>query len=196
MCDIPTLGGPFRTAGDYYRAWSMWKEQDPRRTTRPNPDFPKRIAAVADDISMQNTGPFALFHVDFGDHNILVDDDYNVVGVIDWAGAYVLPLEFAAIYPDLLYTLPEVFWRGSPLEMVAEEMSKSQRVLQRRYLEYVCQVEQKRGYKQKLSVLLGSYSSTVALCVRLYCDGNRNCLEALLDERFPDHARYQSRSLE
>ena len=82
------------------------------------------------------------------------------------------------------------------METVAEEMSKSRCVLQRRYLEYVWQVEQKRGYKQKLSASLGSYSSTVALCVRLYCDGNRNCLEALLDERFSDHAGYQSRSLE
>jgi len=83
----------FQTAAEYSKAWSIWKERDPQLPTRRNPGFPKRIAAVAHDIYAQNTGPFALFYNDLGDHNILVDDDYNVVGVIDWAGPYVLPLE-------------------------------------------------------------------------------------------------------
>jgi hypothetical protein len=156
--------------------------RDPQCRSRPNPDFPKRIARIADQISSQNSGPFALFHTDFGDHNILVDDEYNVVGVIDWVDALVLPIEFCAIYPDCLYALPEALWRGSPMERVLEEGYKEMYELQMLYVEAARQVEQKRGYEQRLSSSLGSCSSAVALCLRLYSRENRNELEKVLDD--------------
>jgi Phosphotransferase enzyme family len=167
----------------------MSKERDPECATRPNPNFPKRIARIAQCISSQNSGPFALFHADFGDHNILVDDEYNVVGVIDWVDARVLPIEFCAIYPDHLYTLPEIFWRGSPMESRIEERAKKTYELQRMYLEDVCEAERKNGYEQKLSASLDSYNSVVALCLQLYSDSNQNHLEKLLDEKFNEHSR-------
>jgi len=182
------LGGPFRSAKEYYQAWSMSKQGRPECGSRPNPNFPKRVAQIAHLISSQNSGPFALFHTDFGNHNILVDDEYNIVGVIDWIDAHVLPMEFCAIYPHCLYELPEVFWVGSPMETINREGSKEKDELRRFYLDEVRKVEQEKGYEQRLSALLGSYNSEIALCLGLYSDGNRNPLEKLLDEKYREEA--------
>ena len=68
------------------------------------------------------------------------------------------------------------------MERVIEEGNKEKYELQMLYVEAVRQVEQKRGYEQRLSSSLGSCSSTVALCLRLYSEGNRNELEKVLDD--------------
>lgn len=54
-------------------------------------NFPPKVGELASDITAQDLGPFPLFHVDFGHNNIVVDDDYNVLGVIDWEHAYSVP---------------------------------------------------------------------------------------------------------
>jgi len=62
---------------------------------------------------MSNNGPFALRHPDLGSHNILADDEYNILSIIDWGDAHVLPIEFAEICPDDIRVAPEVLWRNS-----------------------------------------------------------------------------------
>ncbi|SPQ23206.1 52151c35-bda9-4ffa-8e26-67eb9443bfa5 [Thermothielavioides terrestris] len=53
---------------------------------------------------------------DFRPHNILVDADLNVVGVVDWEWAYFAPASFARAPPWwLLLTVPE-YWRGTVLD--------------------------------------------------------------------------------
>ncbi|OAA38101.1 phosphotransferase enzyme family protein [Metarhizium rileyi] len=39
-------------------------------------------------------GPFTLVHGDMGPHNILVDDDMNIMAVIDWEWSRVVPVQF------------------------------------------------------------------------------------------------------
>ncbi|KDQ53299.1 hypothetical protein JAAARDRAFT_61348 [Jaapia argillacea MUCL 33604] len=46
-------------------------------------------------------GPFPLCHLDFHHGNILLDDDFNVVGIVDWSGAQTIPLEGFSIIPEL-----------------------------------------------------------------------------------------------
>ena len=46
-------------------------------------NFPLRVEELASRIAARDQGPFLLFHVDFGHNKIIVDDDYNVLGVID-----------------------------------------------------------------------------------------------------------------
>jgi hypothetical protein len=41
-----------------------------------------------------NAGPFVLTHGDFDGRNILVDDHYNIVAVLDWEWSCVMPLQF------------------------------------------------------------------------------------------------------
>jgi aminoglycoside phosphotransferase (APT) family kinase protein len=41
---------------------------------------------------VQDKGPFPLCHGDFGHNNMVFDDEYNLLGVIDWEAAYVCRL--------------------------------------------------------------------------------------------------------
>ncbi|KAL2261415.1 hypothetical protein VTK26DRAFT_4210 [Humicola hyalothermophila] len=51
----------------------------------------------------ETAGPFRLTNRDFGAHNILVNDDFDIVGVIDLDGVMAAPLEVVAQYPTLTF---------------------------------------------------------------------------------------------
>jgi len=64
----------------------------------------------------KNEETFRLWIDDFRPHNILVDADLNIVGVIDWEWAYFAPASFAHDPPWwLLLGRPE-YWRGTVLD--------------------------------------------------------------------------------
>jgi hypothetical protein len=44
-----------------------------------------------------NYGPFPLHHEDLGFTNVLLDDEYNISGIIDWSGARSVPIEVFCI---------------------------------------------------------------------------------------------------
>ena len=46
-------------------------------------------------------GPFSLVNRDFGAHNVLVNDDFDIVGAIDFDGVMAAPIEIVAQYPVL-----------------------------------------------------------------------------------------------
>lgn len=46
-------------------------------------------------------GPFPLRHMDMHYKNILVDDEYNITGIIDWTNACTVPIELFAVIPEL-----------------------------------------------------------------------------------------------
>ncbi|CAG7931727.1 unnamed protein product [Penicillium olsonii] len=47
-------------------------------------------------------GPFPLCHIDFHYHNVLVDQDYNITGLLDWSNAQTVPIERFAIIPEFV----------------------------------------------------------------------------------------------
>lgn len=47
-------------------------------------------------------GPFPLCHMDLHYGNILVDDEYNITGIIDWSDVQTVPLERFIISPELV----------------------------------------------------------------------------------------------
>jgi Phosphotransferase enzyme family len=106
---IPGIGGPFCNSADYYRAWALSQRENPPRRGKSDP-FPERVSSAAEFLSVQPSGPFTLSHPDFGYHNFIVDDDYNMVAVVDWDGARVLPVEFSAAFPMFLSSLHPIFW--------------------------------------------------------------------------------------
>lgn len=84
--------------------------------------IPGRWNAFEEDL---DNGPFFLKHMDDkGDHHILVDDDNNITGVIDWTFARVVPA-FEAFGPSpLAADLDDLFTgkaRRSPMDMVLTE---------------------------------------------------------------------------
>ena len=54
-------------------------------------EFPSRIHNLAATIPLLNEGPFPLYHPDFSLANIIVNDNYKILGVIDWEDASTVP---------------------------------------------------------------------------------------------------------
>jgi len=48
-----------------------------------------------------STGPFGLANRDFGAHNLLVNGDFEIVGMIDFDGVMAAPIEVVAQFPQL-----------------------------------------------------------------------------------------------
>ena len=69
------LGGPYSTATEFYGAWAAKNMNLPE----PSSDFPSRISGISPYISRYDRGPFRLVHGDFGDRNMLVDEEFNLL---------------------------------------------------------------------------------------------------------------------
>lgn len=110
---IDYLGGPFKTATEFFKAWAARK---PSRTLNtkgiisacggPGPvaeeclqsmrEFLDQLAKLLAKGPLDaefDTGPFPLRHTDLGIHNILFDDEWNILSVIDWEFAIAAPWE-------------------------------------------------------------------------------------------------------
>ena len=68
-------------------------------------NLPPKVGELASKITAGDQGPFPLFHVDLGHNNIVVDDNYNVIGVIDWEHTCSVPWELI-YFPWSLSTVP------------------------------------------------------------------------------------------
>jgi hypothetical protein len=102
MEPIPGIGGPFDTASEFIRAWAATAEfplsdERVRECCDLHDDelsdevlasirtFPTKLSEMADLVAgPYDNGPFPLVHVDYGHNNIIVDAQYNMLGVIDW----------------------------------------------------------------------------------------------------------------
>ena len=107
---IETDGGPYETAWEYYQAISERRfhvyadryfasNKDARRD--PGLHLPllfnnlmRMFTNSADD-----RGPFGLTNMDFGPHNVLVDENLNIVGLIDCDGIVSAPIHVVAQVP-------------------------------------------------------------------------------------------------
>ncbi|KAK4123847.1 hypothetical protein N657DRAFT_430243 [Parathielavia appendiculata] len=78
----------------------------------------------------EKTGPFRLTNRDLEAHNILVDDDLDIVGVIDFGGVMAGPLEVVAQYPVLSFLDTEppgaTYTAPAEIERVIRTASKLQ----------------------------------------------------------------------
>ncbi|KAL2043134.1 hypothetical protein N7G274_004194 [Stereocaulon virgatum] len=115
---IPKLGGPFNTATECLTALAdNVKFGCPIEGMRAIcgdssdeiaahiRDFTVRLKSLAASIPTRNHGAFPLCHIDFGHHNVIVDDDYNALGAIDWEHACTLPWEVVDFPMTLSITL-------------------------------------------------------------------------------------------
>lgn len=70
-------------------------------------------------------GPFPLFHPDLHYNNILVDDQYNITGIIDWSGVMTVPQEVFAAVPG--FRCPPQSAEGAAYELCLELFIKALR---------------------------------------------------------------------
>ena len=97
-----TNGGPFWTAHDYFAAvgearYRKAREDGSSRSdeidfTILGPYIFKEIVQNTNLFKQSNTGPFHFNHMDLGTQNILVDDDFNFLAIIDWEFAQTAPI--------------------------------------------------------------------------------------------------------
>ncbi|KAM0415906.1 hypothetical protein ACHAPT_013117 [Fusarium lateritium] len=99
------FGGPFTLATDYFLSWANQGPKfkhynmltpDLQRATR---SFPKRLESTIPKLDKYAGPPgrYPIIHPDFQMQNILLNDEFEVVGVIDWEYAYSAPASvFAA----------------------------------------------------------------------------------------------------
>ncbi|KAI0359522.1 kinase-like protein [Trametes cingulata] len=114
--------GPFHTTHEFLRTLL-----DLRRSTEKQPWLALLQMFIGAIVDARTDGPpFALGHPDFNSQNIIVDDTGRVVGLIDWDGVFVGPLQMSAlVYPSWL-TIdwdPMMYsqWETQPGEYDSEE---------------------------------------------------------------------------
>lgn len=107
--EVETGKGPWSSSTDYYndladhvlRECVSIAEVDAQE----NPSFvlPIIFKHLVSLYGIQSCvrGPFRLTNRDFGSHNLLINDDFEIVGVIDFDGVMAAPIEVAAQYPTL-----------------------------------------------------------------------------------------------
>lgn len=112
--EIETGEGPWETAESYYSALTDHRlrvaETDAEPDVRTCDSFalPRKFPAVIQQLQSRATGPYHLGNRDFGAHNVLVDHEFNIVGLIDFDGVLAAPIEVVAQPPDFMGLAAEV----------------------------------------------------------------------------------------
>jgi hypothetical protein len=197
---IPGLGGPFDTATEFFKAWAAKAEfgmSDEQLQAASGPyateiilsvnSFTKSISKLAGRLSVRDHGPFPLCHGDFGHNNVIVDDKYHVLGVIDWETAFAGPVEVFGDFPLNLSTIPPAMdapWNydeeGSPRSIDLVRKCADQK-------DYIAAVRQEEnrsdGNNHFLSeALRDSGRQQLITAMRLYQNGKVGWYSKLIDE--------------
>ncbi|RDL39399.1 Uncharacterized protein BP5553_03739 [Venustampulla echinocandica] len=103
--------------------------------------------SLLDYLPVNESGPFFLRHVDSRDTNFLVDNDYNITGIIDWELAIVTSKGSAFQSPLLLYNLGELYHEG--LSTPSEDERRLSKILreEKRAVELSTLAEQKPNFR-------------------------------------------------
>lgn len=146
--------------------------------------FPPRLKKLAATIPIRNHGPFPLIHPDFALWNVVVDDDYKILGVIDWEFAHSGPWEMVH-FPKCFMPAPAPMalsaWYnedGMPVDNDLKESFKEMK----EYVDVVRWVEQAKGLSPTLSAVLGDRAGQdLAFALHLYVDGKHGKYSKVLD---------------
>jgi hypothetical protein len=163
------LGGPCRTATEYYRAWAAQNKSTPGATS----PFVSLIGEVAPIISKHDHGPFRLVHGDFGHNNVIVDDNFNILSVIDWEGSFVGPAEMASRFPLRNQMYPETLipivraGDGRILDEQVRKKAESREV----FMAAVAAEEDRLCISPRLSTSMTGAQADVLYLIRMWDEG-------------------------
>ena len=118
--------------------------------------FPLRVKELAATIPTRNHGPFPLVHNDFGHNNILVDDNWKVLGIIDWEHAWSAPWEVVD-FPVLLRLMPKIIdaaWCHNENGEPVQESAKIKIQDRKDYVNCIRQAEKRKSLPPLLSTVL------------------------------------------
>ena len=155
--ELQTGHGPWTSSAEYYDDLALHLlKSTSEDSLRQRQSFmvPSILSFLLRICGEEKDGPFRLANRDFGAHNILVDGNFDIVGVIDFDGVMAAPLEVVAQYPEdcslkveppgVVETLPAV------LERIADNLPRLQA-----YKEMLAKCEGGAGGNVKISDRLG-----------------------------------------
>lgn len=134
--------------------------------------FPLRLREFAANIFVRDHGPFPGFHPDFGHNNIIVDDYYNVLAVIDWEQAYAAPWEVVD-FPLTLALVPKPLtpWDYDQNDEPVDEDTVIRLAEREEYVDAVRKVERSKGSLPLLSAVLAvEAGQDLATAMRMYAN--------------------------
>jgi hypothetical protein len=148
--------------------------------------FPVRLGELADLIAgPYDSGPFPLVHVDYGHNNIVVDAQYNMLGVIDWENAISAPWGMVE-YPLTVRATPvpmDVTWNYSSDGFPKDADLISKHKDREEYLQAVIGAERELGISPNLSEVLSNEKiRDIAAAMKLFSvDGKMGWYSRVLD---------------
>ena len=117
LIPIEGLGGPFLTSLEYFHALRRSHNQHIEAAHASDKEWgasswilEQAIPSMIIDNYIH--GPFPICHMDFHYGNILIDNDFNITGIIDWSDAQTVPLERFTITPEFA-TFPGLSAEGN-----------------------------------------------------------------------------------
>ena len=130
---------------------------------------------VASRLSDFDNGPFPLVDGDFGHNNAVVNNKYQIIGIIDWEMAFAAPWELAGDFPLTLSTVPpmDAPWNyeiGKPRDPILAQKFANQKD----YIANIKDAEDARsvtGLPRLLNALQDSYKQHLMTVMRLYRSG-------------------------
>lgn len=107
--------GPFSQSNDYYKTVILRQIQlinSSEIVTSTPSDLYLVYMTLLEHLPPNESGAFFLRHVDSRDANFLVDEEYNITGIIDWELATITTKGSAFQSPLLMYHLGELYHKG------------------------------------------------------------------------------------
>lgn len=139
--------------------------------------FKSLVDSSAGRLSVRDRGPFPLCHGDFGHNNIIFDDNYQLLGVIDWEAAFAGPWEISGEFPLTLSVIPpdmDAPWNYDERGIPKDAEDKQKLVDREHYIAMVIEKEREIGLTggHRLSMALQDSSRQyLATAMRLYQRG-------------------------
>ncbi|KAJ8129537.1 hypothetical protein O1611_g4098 [Lasiodiplodia mahajangana] len=192
---FPDIGGPFDSTASFFEAWAehirfplgedkileMMKGGPARRVLAAINGFPSRIKEAARRIS-NNHGPFPLCHADFLHSNIVVDESFQVLGIIDWESACTLPLQLVT-FPAFLDAMPASFDFPDRYREDGQPIDDEQRQRWKEREDYVRMVESAEHEDHVLSSCLKDRKGlALAYSMMAYKIGKMGFYDKVIDE--------------
>lgn len=154
-------------------------------------DFPDKMAELAERLVKWDRGPFPLCHVDFGHNNVVVTDDYSILGVIDWEHAFAAPWETVG-FRLTLQMIPAAMdapWNYDEQGQPKDERDRVKLEDRRKYVAAVRRAEERGNFSSSMlsEVLANTTVQDVATAVRLFCVSEKmGRYSKVLDSQFTE----------
>lgn len=132
--EVETGKGPWTSSIDYYndiadhqlRDCAKWADTEVRSSISfANPIIFKHLISTCGRATGGKSS-FPLVNRDFGAHNLLVNEDFEIVGVIDLDFVIAAPIEVVAQFPSLTGLEPEVPGRVETRPFAIERIKKAE----------------------------------------------------------------------